>query len=99
MAVTTPTSVAAVVPERWELNVLKARYAKEVIASRMLSASETNLQFGDIYHFPVADSLTGGTVSANGDFDSETLDPVDNTVTVNTWRYVSFEILWNTKRQ
>lgn len=99
MAVTTPALAAAVVPEKWELDVMRVNYAEKVIASRMKQASEMLLSSGDIYHFPSEDELTVGTVSTSGDFDTQTLDPVDNTVTVDQWKYVAFEIGRNTKAQ
>ena len=99
MPLTTTTTASAFIPERWELKALKGRYAKAVAMNRVTHASQGLLNYGDIYHFPVQDELTGGTITiADAEFAAESLDPTDQTVTVNTWRYVAFDIPFVTQR-
>lgn len=96
MAVTTDaytaSDLAAVIPELWTSNVNKEFFAKTVFANFVRDLSEVG---GDIIHVPgvYTNSFTPGTQSTQGaEITTESVAMDDNTLTVNTHRYIAILI-------
>lgn len=92
MAVLTDAQVRAVFDQKWDMDVLQARYADAVIMPRGLNKSSLVEESGEIVHITTKPRIVGGDVGADGGFTSESMTLSNVQINVNTWKYVSLEI-------
>ena len=92
MAVFTDAQVRPSFDQKWDLQVLQARYGRASIGKNVLNRSALVEESGEIVNITVKPRVTGGTVGTDGGFTSETYQLSNVQINVNTWRYVSNEI-------
>ena len=99
MAVTTDpftyADLAAVIPEKWLPIVNEQFFAKTVLANFVTDLSSFMAEGGDIAHIPgvYTNSFTPGTQLTQGaEVATESVAMDDNTLTVNTHRYIAIII-------
>lgn len=100
MASFADTNAAAVENQVWDTQVLQARFGKAVISKVILNKSELVSDSGQIIHIPIKPRFSGGDVTqSTGAFTPEAPTLTDVQVNVNTWKYVSVEIVEKTSKQ
>ena len=92
MASLSTTELNATIDEKWDMEVLEARYNNAVIMPRVMNKSGLVSKNGDIIHMTVGVKLSTGTVGANGAFTPTAITPTSVPITVDTNKYVSLEI-------
>lgn len=92
MAVFTDANLRPSFDQKWDLQVLQARYGRASIGKNVLNRSALVEESGEVVNITVKPRIAGGTVGADGGFTSETYGLTNVQINVNTWRYVSHEI-------
>lgn len=91
----TASDLAAIIPEIWTPDVNEEFFAKSVLANFVTDLSEFMSEGGDIAHVPgvYTNSFTPKTQSTQGaEVDTESVAMDDNTLTVNTHKYIAILI-------
>ena len=92
MASLSTTELNATIDEKWDQEVLEARYNQSVIMPRVNNKSAIVAKSGDIIHMTVGIKLSSGTVGSNGAFTPTAITPTSVPITIDTNKYVSLEI-------
>jgi len=89
----TTTEAAAVIPEVWRRNVLKARYARQVVVPRVGNVTQDIQKMGDIVHIPtMPQTLSINDVGSGGSLTNQAITITDTTLTIDRWKETTVDI-------
>src|SRR5438105_1538059 len=89
MSTLSDANVTAFFDQKWDTQVLQARYGKAVIMPNVLKKDDLVAESGQIVHIPIKPRVSGGSVGSDGTFTPEAITVTDVQVTVDTWKFVS----------
>lgn len=92
MSVMTDAQSRPVFDQKWDMQVLQARYADAVIMPRVRNSSSEVEESGEIVNITTKPRIVGGDVGADGGFTSEQITLSNIQINVNIWKYVSVEV-------
>lgn len=100
MADTTTTSLAVLIPQLFDMQVLDARYAKAQIMPRFLNKSQLVSKFGNKVNIPIEPKLAGGTVNqTTGEFTPEAWTFTEVELDIDKWDHASVDVIDNAQAQ
>jgi hypothetical protein len=92
MATQGQTELNATIDERWDMEVEPARYAAAVMLPRINNRSSVAKGHGDIVNVTVGAKMYAGDVTAaSGAFTPQAYTNTSVALTIDQWKYVSFE--------
>ena len=92
MATLTDAQTRPLFDQKWDLDVLQARYGEEILGKAVLNKSAMIEESGEVINITIKPRVSGGTVGTDGGFTAEQITLTNVQVNVNTWRYVAHTI-------